>query len=59
MDNLKNLKIGQKAIKMNNVDDAMSLLILTLDDVLEVSLTENFYELTYYKFLYNNQIQKN
>ena len=42
------MNIGDKYIKMTNVEDITSIKILVIDDVFEISLNENCYECTYY-----------
>jgi hypothetical protein len=40
------MNVGDKFIRMFNIEDAASLEIYQIDDVYEVSLTENVYECT-------------
>jgi hypothetical protein len=40
------MNIGDKYLKMNNPEDVSSMKIFRVDDVFEMSLTENVYECT-------------
>jgi len=53
------MNVGDKYMKMTNVEDVSSIKIVVVDDILEVSLHENFYECTYYNFKIKLQITKN
>lgn len=53
------MNIGDKYIEMKNKEDITSLEIYTIDDVYEISLTENVYECTKYKVKFVNEIFKN
>ena len=56
---MQEMNVGDKCLKMTNVEDVASIKILVVDDVLEVALNENFYECIYYTFKIKLQITKN
>ena len=49
-DRRNSVHIGDKHLTMSNTEDASSLRIYIVDDILEVALNENFYECTCYNF---------
>jgi hypothetical protein len=53
---MKTLNIGDKYLKMANAEDVLSLVIVEINDVYEISPRENAYDVTVMKFSYSNDL---
>jgi hypothetical protein len=54
----KNMNIGDKYLKMKNPEDISSAIVVTIDDVFEMTHSENCYECTIFKVEYCGKITK-